>query len=355
MELLLVGLRLVLAGVFAVAGVAKLNDRRGFDRALEDFGVPRGLARPLGIGVPVAELGVAAALVLPRTAWWAGIVAVAMLLVFMALIGRSLALGRTPDCNCFGRLSAARIGRKTLARNVLLSAIGGTIVLAGPSRVTSSAVGWVGALTPAGQIGLAGAVVVGALLASQGWLLMQVMRQNGRMLDRITVLEATVRGGGAGRTELPLLPSANGANGHRHHAEPGLPNGHTAPKVRLADLDGTEVDLADFTGRITALVFWNPSCGFCQQMLPSLKAWAAGRPDNAPELLVIAAGSVADNRALGLPTPVLLDTNSATAREFGATGTPQAVLIGPDGRIASPLARGGGAVSKLLSTRVSTT
>ena len=40
------GIRLVLAAVFAVAGTAKLLDAAGSRGALEGFGVPRGAARP---------------------------------------------------------------------------------------------------------------------------------------------------------------------------------------------------------------------------------------------------------------------------------------------------------------------
>jgi len=42
---------------------------------------------------------------------------VVLLLAFTAAIAVSLARGRAPDCNCFGRLSAGAVGRKTLLRN----------------------------------------------------------------------------------------------------------------------------------------------------------------------------------------------------------------------------------------------
>ncbi len=33
------------------------------------------------------------------------------------------------------------------------------------------------------------------------------------------------------------------------------------------------MELEDFRGEETMVLFWNPGCGFCQQMLPDLKAW----------------------------------------------------------------------------------
>jgi len=360
--LTLVALRLGLAAVFATAGVAKLTDRRDFGRALRDFGVPDRLTPAFAVAVPVAELGVAAALVLPVVAWWAALAGVVLLATFMAVIGRSLARGEKPTCKCFGRLSAGQIGRKTLVRNGILLVAATVIVVAGPSRVAPGALGWVAELTGAQQLGLAAVVVIAGLLTSQGWLLAQVLRQNGRILNRVAALEGALANAPAGRPGLPLLPPGNGANGNgngnghngHHHGPPGLTNGHPAPAIRLPDLDGDLVE-ADLRGGLTVLLFWNPGCGFCQQMLPALRTWADERSADAPSLLVIAAGSAEDNRAQGLAATVLLDADFSTAHEFGATGTPQAVLVGPDGGIASPLARGADAVARLLDARLAPT
>lgn len=46
MDLLLLAARLMLALVFAVAGLAKLADRPGSRQALRDFGLPTRLAAP---------------------------------------------------------------------------------------------------------------------------------------------------------------------------------------------------------------------------------------------------------------------------------------------------------------------
>lgn len=53
MEATLLGARLVLALVFAVAGAAKLADLAGSRRAIGDFGVPAALAAPLGTLLPL--------------------------------------------------------------------------------------------------------------------------------------------------------------------------------------------------------------------------------------------------------------------------------------------------------------
>jgi len=48
MEVFLLVLRLALAAIFGVAGIAKLFDPAGSEKAFGDFGVPKQFARPLG-------------------------------------------------------------------------------------------------------------------------------------------------------------------------------------------------------------------------------------------------------------------------------------------------------------------
>src|SRR5207248_9503974 len=102
MILLLMLARLVLVAVFLVAGLAKLADLAGSRQAMRDFGVPARLATPLGTLLPLAELVVTVALLLPISAWWGGLGALILLLLFVAGIGYNLAQGRQPDCHCFG-------------------------------------------------------------------------------------------------------------------------------------------------------------------------------------------------------------------------------------------------------------
>ena len=96
------------------------------------------------------------------------------------------------------------------------------------------------------------------------------------------------------------------------------------------------------------MLFWNPGCCFCQQMLPDLKAWEKNHPEGAPRLLVVSAGTEQANRKQGFSTPTLvLDYNFAAGRAFGASGTPRAVLVDAEGKIASEVARGAPAVLEL--------
>src|SRR4051794_11025048 len=134
MSLVLIGTRFLLAGVFAAAGLAKLADREGSRRAVEEFGVPRRPAWLIGSVLPFAELATAGALLPPVSATWGAIAAVGLLLSFSAAIAFNLARGRTPECRCFGQVHSAPVSWRMVARNVAL-AVAAAAVVAGEGVV----------------------------------------------------------------------------------------------------------------------------------------------------------------------------------------------------------------------------
>lgn len=122
-----------------------------------------------------------------------------------------------------------------------------------------------------------------------------------------------------------------------------------APELVLPDLAGAPVDLAAQRGQETVVLFWSVNCGYCQRMLPDLRRWEDERPAGAPGLVVVSRGDVEANRRLGLHAPVLLDSGAGVSQKFGAAGTPTAVLVDAEGRIASSVAVGAEAVMALLN------
>lgn len=134
-------------------------------------------------------------------------------------------------------------------------------------------------------------------------------------------------GNGAAAAAAPVAAVAKGS-------------GQPAPDVSLPDLSGKTVSLNDFKGSPTMVLFWNPGCGFCRKMTDEIKAWEASPPAGAPKLLIVSTGTVEANQALGLASPTVLDEGFKTGRAFGASGTPSAVLIDAQGRIASAVSVG---------------
>jgi peroxiredoxin len=474
--------RLLLAAVFGVAGVAKLLDQAGSRKSLAGFGVPAVVTPAAALLLPVVELACAVALLWGSWARWGATGALALLLLFVVAIAVNMMRGRQPDCHCFGQLHSSPAGWATLTRNLVLSAIAGLIVwqqsyvVSGflsaeglPKAVSrtsyvESSLSW----SQPGVVSL-GVLVVGQILSVLFMLLVfyQLLRQNGRTLQRLDAIEAklgikaqvpqaaglpvnsaapafelprldgasvtldALREGGkpilllfsepgcsacdtilpdVGRWQrehsdrLTIVPiSRGGADANRAKATPhgvqhvlvqrdrevaqkyGVENtpsavlvtdgliasplavgpdairalvtdatlppplkrGDRVPSLQLRDLNGGTVDLATLNGRRTLLLFWNPSCGFCQGMLDEVKAWERDRSGEAPELVVISAGSPKANREQGFRSRVLLDSRFSAGARFGAGGTPSAVIVDEEGRLASEVGVGAPAVLAL--------
>ncbi len=123
--------RIVLAGVFAVAGLTKLADLSRTREGFADLGVPRAVVPAAVILVPLAELAVAVALVPAASAWWGALGALILLAAFSAVIGRVLARGEQADCNCFGSLQSSPVDSRLLVRNGGLAALAGFVLVGG--------------------------------------------------------------------------------------------------------------------------------------------------------------------------------------------------------------------------------
>jgi peroxiredoxin len=154
------------------------------------------------------------------------------------------------------------------------------------------------------------------------------------------------------RAQLPLFQSAAGHAAHdEEDDEPEGPEvGEPAPEIRLQDLEGRDVSLEDFRGEEVLVLFCSPGCGFCQEMMPDIKQWEAAPPEGAPRLLVVSDETVEENKAIGLSSPVVLDNTDAVWEAYDVSGTPSAVLVGADGRIASRMAVGSEEVLELIKS-----
>jgi thiol-disulfide isomerase/thioredoxin len=469
--------RLVLAGVFAVAGAAKLVDRAGTRAGLSEFGVPRRLVGTAAVAVPLAELAVAALLVPSATAAAGAIAALALLGLFSAAVAVNLARGRSPECHCFGQLHSAPASTATLARNAVLAALAIVVVASSTAREAPSAVAWLSRLDPAELVAVAVGAAAAGLLTAGAYAFLTLMRSYGTVLVRLARIEEAITGAGIdlsgddtprtglapgspapwflGSTpegvgvsrddllaaERPLLllftsphcgpcaallpraaawqheytevltvafacegtPDAVAAEAQEFGLERvlvdasreiaasyeangtpsavlvapdgtiahwlasgqdeietlvaratrpgdghgGIPLGAEAPVLELQTLDGRQLSLADLRGRDTMLLFWNPDCGFCRSMHEDVRHWETSVNGSHPRLVVVSSGDEESTRAEGFSSTVLLDEEYAAGTAFGAGGTPMAVLIDADGRIASPVVAGADAVLEL--------
>jgi thiol-disulfide isomerase/thioredoxin len=129
------------------------------------------------------------------------------------------------------------------------------------------------------------------------------------------------------------------------------PLGDPLPDLELSDLDGEPASLrAAVAGAPHLLLFWSPTCGFCDAMLDDLRELR--RREELPPVLLIATGGAEQNRAQRLGTRTLLDPGfNAMGEALGVSGTPSAVRVDPGGRVVSSLAVGVDDVRALAGLR----
>ncbi len=152
-------LRLLLAVTFLTAGLAKLARPRQSIQTLRAFGVPRPL-QWMGALLAPLEVLLGLGFIFAATMRFAAPGAVGLLSIFSLGVIANLLRDRRPDCHCFGQVSAAPIGWHTLARNALLIACAGWLLV---RRGTPASNLWT-IVEPLSGTGRRVAMVAGALV-----------------------------------------------------------------------------------------------------------------------------------------------------------------------------------------------
>jgi uncharacterized membrane protein YphA (DoxX/SURF4 family) len=95
--------RVVLGGVWLVAGVLKLPDPAENVRAVRAYRLlPESVVPLVGHGLPILEILLGACLVLGLVTRVAAVVSAALLVAFIVGIGSAWARGLSIECGCFG-------------------------------------------------------------------------------------------------------------------------------------------------------------------------------------------------------------------------------------------------------------
>lgn len=342
MTIALVLVRLLLAGLFLLAGLTKLAGRNASVAALQEFGLPGPLARPAAWLLPLAELMVVGLLLAPTSPLPGGAGALTLLTVFTIAIVVNLVRGRKPDCHCFGQLHSAPVGWSTVLRNVAFGSAAALLFWQGTQAAEASvSTALRSAWAQAAAFHPLLAALAAAMFAMQSWLLVHAMRQHGRLLVRIETLEHLLRQAG--------LLAEDPASTH-----PGLPVGSPAPDFDLPALSGegpVSLDRLLVPGKSLLLLFTDPECKSCSALLPELALWER---DFAAALTIalISRGTPEANRAKAGPyrlKNLLLQRDREVAELYYATATPSAVLIDDRGLVRSTLAMGATAIAQLVS------
>ncbi len=336
MEIALLIVRLGLAGVFGVAGIAKLLDADGSRKALRDFGVPEPLIAPAAVLLPIVELAIAVGLIFIGTSWYAAIAGAVLFAVFTAAMLYQMSKGNAPDCHCFGQIHSEPVGASSIVRNFVLLAAAGVLIFPGASSQGFDLL--------AGDPQRIGFVVFGliaiGLLIAVIVLLKQVAAGQTAIMKRIDVLEVVAAEGGQVSREDVL------------HPHEGLPIGGHFPEFELYDLNAQLITSAAIKDRATATLFMfvSPTCNPCKALLPEIREWRKellGKVD----FVFVSNGKAQDNLdkfGNDPMLPVLLQKGRELAEAVHAQWTPTAILMDSRGKVASHAAAGDTAIRNLI-------
>jgi len=318
-----------------------MYDLEGSEKAATDFGLPEWAAKPVGILLPLAEIGVAIMLLPLSTAWYGGVAALALLTIFTLAMTMQMARGNAPDCHCFGQIHSEPVGRKSILRNIFFMIVAAFLVAEGSVSPGESVASLISDQSSRENLGYLIAIISLALLFS---ILAKLREMSVKLAEMQQQIET-----------LQLVSEAQGSHQHHEHMTPpdeGLPIGAPAPDFHLPDMNGKAVSLEQLLmpGSPVLFFFISPTCSPCKALLPEIEKWQeefSGRI----EFVFISTGTAEDNTAK-LPQlsgqTLLLQKKREVAELFKAKWTPTVLLVNAAGMIASRPAAGDTAIRDLI-------
>lgn len=341
MEVILLLIRVTLAAIFALAGIGKLLDLKGSEKAIRDFGVPDELAKPFSIALPIAELIIALLLLPVSTAWFGATFGFLLLLVFIGGMIWQMAKGNAPDCHCFGQIHSEPVGKKSLIRNAVIALLAFVLILQGRENQGLSVFDSSNNNGEGNFMSLILAMATVGLLAAVVFYLKRISEQQTQIMRRIEVLELTSTDGGR-EIERENLPNADN----------NLPIGSPAPDFILPDINGKNLSFESLSalGKPLLFFFVSPSCTPCTRLLPEIETWQ-NELKGKVNFIFVTKGKAKENleKFAGQNLKqILLQNDKEVSELFGAQWTPTVILVNADGTIGSRSAVGDKAIRDLV-------
>jgi peroxiredoxin len=112
-----------------------------------------------------------------------------------------------------------------------------------------------------------------------------------------------------------------------------------APDFTLMNLEGKQVNLKDYRGKVVFLNFWATWCEPCKKEFPAMEKVYEDYKDKGLTILAVSidVGGEHDVKAfaekMGATFPILLSTKGTITSAYWTWGTPTSYLIDRDGHI----------------------
>ncbi|WP_256840210.1 MauE/DoxX family redox-associated membrane protein [Ornithinimicrobium faecis] len=326
---------LVLAAVLATSGVGKVRHPEGAAEAAASLGVSAALRGPGWVRAhPWLELALAVLLlVLPHP--FSVVTAAATLVLFLAylaLVCRAVASGADVTCHCFGSVGTGVVDGWTVARNAVLVALGGVVLV--DAALGESALARFGALS--GSSARGGSVDAGSVGGDNAWWWLAAL-----VVTAVVTYLVVRPGERADRARGSSLERASAAAPALRMAIPDVPvtRAKSAVPVSLRDV---------VAERRALLLLLSPGCGPCRMISAHLKDWSREMSDTGLVVAhAISFSAMRDSQPEWEPF-FAQDTEGAVARAFDDPARPWAVLLGADGRVESAPAQGYTAIASLV-------
>lgn len=118
----------------------------------------------------------------------------------------------------------------------------------------------------------------------------------------------------------------------------GLAPGQAPPAIELPSLDGAQVSLSSFHGKVVLLNFWASWCAPCVAEMPELQRV---HEELSPSGFSVVAVGVEDSpenlnkvrQRYGLTFPILVDRQGVAKRAYRLAGFPETFVLNSDGKL----------------------
>ncbi|NNE68210.1 MAG: TlpA family protein disulfide reductase [Pyrinomonadaceae bacterium] len=336
MDYLIQILTIALSTVFLTSAIAKLIDFKGAVEAGGEFGIPKAAA-PLSMAFLIGvEFAVSFCLLISPVHFGAALAAVLLLLLFSIATARLVIQGRSPECRCFGQLSSEPVGKSSLIRNGVFLVLAVAVALLA------------GSATPIGGDGSQPVFLI--LFALVGLLIASVLIAL-ELRGRLDGMEDRLKGVEKYTTLLEMQESGDEPTG-------GLPIGTFVGDISIENSAHEPFAIGSLTNEKLALlmIFVGPDCLPCVSLAEHIPKWAEVLKDTVEIALISTADEETNIEKFGseIAEYLYLQHGSEVSDPLKARWTPTALLVGPDGRIASKPAAGDTAITTLITSLVDT-